>query len=199
MAKRQRVYDGFFKIDRVKTIVGWREVMVETDAISIFLYDEERRRVLLIRQPRPGCINAENPNGLVTETVAGRFDGDYSVRELAIKEAKEEAGVDLDPADVGILNRGNLMTISAGATTGKTYLAYAKIRPGKLEFEERVFGAQDEGESIERLWIPVDDLPNFQCEDLRVFALIQWFLRTQYTHHNPYIAALQKLLRKLGI
>lgn len=197
--KRIRVYDGFFKIDVVDTPAGTREFLVETDAVNILLYDPVGDAVLLVRQPRAAMITEENSEGLITETVAGRFDVKLGPRGLAAKEAGEEAGVHLREEDIILLNDGKPLAISAGATIGRVYLAYAKIPPGAYEVAERIFGADGEGESITRLWIPTKALSDYPCEDLRVFTLIQWFLRTQHVRRNPIIATIQRLLRALSI
>jgi len=171
------VHKGFFQLDIVDTPDGKREVLRTNDSVSVLLYDEERNRVLLVRQPRAAMITPENPEGFITENVAGRFDVALSPTDLVIKEAWEEAGVRLNPDDVIIMNDGRPMAVSAGALTERSYLALAVIREGSYDPKERTFGAADEHERITRVWVPIADLERQGFEDVRVFALVQYLLR----------------------
>ena len=72
-------------------------------AVHIFLLRENS--VLLLQRANTGY---EDGNYSV---VAGHLDGGESVKQAAIREAKEEVGVDLHPASlkvVGVMHRGSI-------------------------------------------------------------------------------------------
>ena len=176
MPRRVIGWNGFFKIVVVHRDDGrLREFLEASDSVSLLVYDRDRRRILLVRQIRESQERADNPGGYITETVAGRFDCDLGAAALAAKEACEEAGVTIRSDDVVLLNSGRPMAVSAGSTAERAYLCYAEVGADAIEEAERVFGV-DDGEDITRVWIPVDELEKYVAEDVRVFALIQWFL-----------------------
>lgn len=184
----RRVYDGFCKVD----IVGGLEVVRVTDSVSILFYDATNDRVLLVRQPRPAIASADNPEGYITETVAGRFDKNLGVKALAVQEAKEEAGVEIEEDDVLLLNGGRPMALSAGIITEHAYLAFAELNPDRAEEEERIFGVESEGERISRVWVPTAQFLDgrYCCEDLRVFTLRLWFSVWMKLTHDRYFTIL---------
>jgi 8-oxo-dGTP pyrophosphatase MutT (NUDIX family) len=75
-----------------------RHVLVP--AVYIFLVDGER--VLLMRRLNTGFEDGSY------STIAGHLDGDESVRAAAVREAREEAGVEIEPGDlepIGVMHR----------------------------------------------------------------------------------------------
>lgn len=171
---RKLVWDGFYKLEVVQTPQGEREIVHATNSVNVLFYNRQERYVLLVRQPRVAMATSENPKGLITETVAGRFDVKIGVKGLIIKEAKEEAGVEIKEEQIEMLNNGQAMALSAGACTEKAYLAICEINASMIEVQERIFGVADEGEEIERIFLSFDDLGTYVCEDLRVFTLLQY-------------------------
>lgn len=174
--KKTLVYDGYFKVFEVDTDDGQRMCIETTDSVNVLLVELEARRVILTRQARVNMISPENPFGVTTETVAGRFDVALSPKALAVKEASEEAGAEITEEQVILVNDGIPMSLSAGAITERAYLAVVFLKPGQLESEERVFGV-DAGEHIRRVFLNFDELEDYVCDDVRVFALIQYLLR----------------------
>lgn len=179
MSTRVAFDNGFCRVEILDTLVGERMRVVCTDSVNILVYDKSRDCVLLVRQPKAGAISRSNPRGMITETVAGRFDVSLGPRALAVKEAREEAGVEIREDQVELLNDGKPMYLSAGLFTERAYLAYVEVDSSNVEQTERVFGIVGEGERIRRIWVPVRDLESLVCEDARVFALVQWFLRNK--------------------
>jgi len=170
------VYGGFLKVLAVETEQGTREVVKVTDSVCVLLHLFETQHVLLVNQARAPMVCEDNPTGLITETVAGRFDVNLGPKELAIKEAKEEVGAHIDSQQVMLLNQGKPMALSAGVLTELCYLTYVRINPCMIENTERVFGNKDEGEQIKRIFMSVKDFLAQPCEDLRVFAYQQWLM-----------------------
>lgn len=175
---RKVVHDGFCKVEVLETEHGQREVVHCTHAVSVLIHDITNDRVLLVRQFRPALVGSEiSPDGIIVETVAGRFDVDLGPKALIIKEAEEEAGITIREDQIELLNDGKPMSISAGLLTSLAYLAIARVTADQIDPNERIFGAPEEGEQIERVWVPVNELETIGFECTRAFALAQYLLR----------------------
>ncbi|MFD0676684.1 MULTISPECIES: NUDIX hydrolase [unclassified Paenibacillus] len=71
---------------------------------SVHLLFYRNDEVLLLKRQNTGFEDGK------WSVVAGRMDGGEEVKAAAIREAKEEAGVDIDPAEVdviGVMHRKN--------------------------------------------------------------------------------------------
>jgi len=102
-------YQGFFKLNEYqlshKLFSGkqsasiTREIFERGDAVVVLPYDVSRDKVLLIEQFRPGAIRAsacmENVSPWQLEFIAGMFSKNESPIEVAIRETKEEANIDI--------------------------------------------------------------------------------------------------------
>lgn len=75
-----------------------REVFVAGDAVTVLPWDPVRDRVLVIDQFRPAVAARGEAQPWMLEPIAGRIDPGETPEETAIREAQEEAGLDLDPA-----------------------------------------------------------------------------------------------------
>lgn len=67
-----------------------REVLDRGHAVGVLPYDPERDKVVLIEQFRPGAIDAPQGPWLM-EIVAGMIEPGETPREVALREAEEEA------------------------------------------------------------------------------------------------------------
>ncbi|MFT6914530.1 MAG: ADP-ribose pyrophosphatase [Motiliproteus sp.] len=104
LLKRERVFDGFFKLDRVhlrhrRFEGGWseplvRELFIRDDAVCVLPYDPISDCVLLIEQFRVGALLDERSPWLF-ELVAGIVEPGESVTDVAHREMEEEAGAKL--------------------------------------------------------------------------------------------------------
>ena len=168
-------YQGFYTMEVHETPQGRREVLRTTDSVSVLVFDKKRDRIILVRQPRQSMVWDDNPKGLITESIAGRFDTKISVEELIVKELREEIGATIRGEQVRLLNNEHPMAVSAGAITEKTYLALVELEEGQLEETERMFTADRENEQISRVYLHISDIGRYVCEDVRVFALLQYF------------------------
>lgn len=178
---RELVYDGFCCVWKF-LITGWqwpRTVVESTDSLNILIYVVDQQRVLLLIEPRPGKIFLEGGDGKIVANIAGRFDGKEGPAALAIKEAKEEAGVTLRDDQVEFLNNGQFMYLSPGLITERAILAYAEVASGQIDPNERSFGAEGEDEQITRVWMTLDKFRTMICDDVRLFALREWFFRNK--------------------
>jgi len=184
----RRIHDRFLKVEewQVPGVPHTNEIVRATDSVTVLLRDIERDRVLLVKQRRVAMCTDENPEGWLTELVAGRFDVDLGPIDLVIKEAQEEAGVTLKREDVRLLNQGEPLALSAGILTERAYLAYATFVPDQLSGDDTdTFGVQTEGEAITRVWMSTNAfLLLYTPEDLRVFALQQYLLAQTSSRSN---------------
>ena len=152
-----------------------REVVHRRNAVAFLLYDPARDAVALVRQPRVTAISKKNPEGLVTEVPAGCLES-TDIEEEVIREAQEELGISLRKDQVFLLNGGAGLYTSPGWTTEMMILAFATLEPGQCDETHEHFGLQEEGESTQRIWVPVEIFASMEFEDVKTFALVRWFL-----------------------
>lgn len=175
MSLVRTIYNGFFKLEEWDVGGPFTHVVLRgTDSVAGLLVDMTNERFLLVRQQRPAMIREDNPDGFITEAVAGRFDVNLGPKALMVKETKEEAGVEISEKDVELLNHGLPMALSAGATTERSYLAYVEIHPDAVDpDDQQQRGVADEGEAITRVWHSFDDIHDMNFDCVRVLALVQ--------------------------
>src|SRR5437764_313968 len=82
------------------------------DSIAVGIHDPETDSLGLVVQSRPTAVNQSNPQGLLTEVVAGRFDRKLSPVELAMAEIEEEFGVRVRAGQIEMLNFGEPLHLS---------------------------------------------------------------------------------------
>ena len=142
------IHDGWLKVGKVtvehelfnggmsKPLV--REMHCFSDAIAVLPYDPATNNVLLIEQFRPGAAIGGHPWQF--EIIAGGIDGDESNEDACLREAKEEAGVDL--IEVHPLT---MCYNVAGSSQDKIYIHTAIA---DLSTAGSVHGLPEEGEDI---------------------------------------------------
>ena len=177
----ETVHTGYFTLQTFRVQLGnheaSREVLRAKDSVSILIYNTESRHIILVNQMRVAMVRADNPNGLIIETIAGRCDKAMTPQEIAASEALEEAGITIAPKKIIALNCGIPMAVSAGATNERAYLMYAEIQNADMDISKNTFGLASEGEETKRVLVSLDELELLPCEDVRTFALIQYLLR----------------------
>ena len=176
--KRKILHDGFVRVERDEAT--GHEIVVATDSVAVFIYDRRSRQVVLLSQSRQPVVREDNPEGVITEVVAGRFDKEIGVKGLVIQEVREETGLTIGEEDVQILNNGVPLALSPGILTERTYvvLVEREFDGEDMVNTERVFGVVGEGEKITRRIIPLADLMGMTFEDMKTWALFQYFLNT---------------------
>lgn len=146
-------YQGFFSINEYqlthKLYSGEqsqkinREVFERGDAVVILPYDAKKDKVLLIEQFRPGALRSGETPWLL-EFIAGMFDKDESPVDVAIREAKEEADIDICDKDLMPIMK---YLSSPGGMSECIHLYLAKIDSAQVAQGE-VFGLEQENEDI---------------------------------------------------
>ncbi len=108
--KVENGYSGFFRIDVISYRHslhqgGWthtieRELFGRGQAVIVLLYDLQQQVVVLVEQCRPGALQHAQSSGSdeqawLLEPVAGMIDAGETAQQAGIREAKEEAGIEL--------------------------------------------------------------------------------------------------------
>lgn len=146
-------YQGFFKINEYQlkhklfsqkhSGEFTREVFERGDAVVVMLYDQAKDKLLLLEQFRVGALRTgETP--WMLEFVAGMFDDNESPVEVAIRETKEEANIDLTVEQIKPIMK---YLSSPGGMSECIHLYWAtfdsiKVLPGS------VYGLDHENEDI---------------------------------------------------
>lgn len=101
--KRETLFQGFYRMDKLhlrhRQFAGGmgpvinRELFVRPAAVGVLIYDPEGDCVLLIEQFRVGALDDAHPWQM--EIVAGLIEPGEQPDEVVRREAKEEAGVEL--------------------------------------------------------------------------------------------------------
>jgi len=146
--QRTRVYDGFFKLDKLeisyatfsnqRTPQHKREVLLREPTVSALLFDREKEVFLLTEQFRIGAfINQDAP--LLLELPGGIIEQGESIETAIQREIVEETGY-----DIASLSTIGHFYLSPGGTSEKASLVAAQT---SLE-SVGVYGAEGENESI---------------------------------------------------
>ncbi|KQI69724.1 hypothetical protein AN189_04915 [Loktanella sp. 3ANDIMAR09] len=72
-----------------------REVFVGIEAVIVLPYDPVSERLVLVEQLRMGALIRNDPNPWILEPVAGMIDAFEAPETAALRETKEEAGLDV--------------------------------------------------------------------------------------------------------
>ena len=184
MVDRWRAYTGFFGFDELRlrheTFDGAmspvldRSVFVSSDAALVLPYDRVRDRVLLVEQVRMGPIGRHDPVAWQMEPVAGLIDPGEMPSETARREAREEAGLELQHLE----EVGNYYA-SPGATTEFFYMFVGLCDLPSTE--ARIGGEVDEGENIRAHVMPFETLlamaENGSTGNVPLTLLTNWLAR----------------------
>ncbi|AKS45850.1 nudix-type nucleoside diphosphatase, YffH/AdpP family [Octadecabacter temperatus] len=188
LIEARKQYAGFFNVEELdftfRRFDGSmsepvnRAVFVGVDAAIVLPYDPVRDRVMLVEQFRPGAYFRGDPNPWTMEPVAGRIDPGEGPEEAAIREAKEEAGI----------NISSLQCVSAaypspGSTTEHFYvfIGITDLPDGA----EGIAGKLSEAEDIRSQvmdWADFDDALN--AGEYRLLPLLvagHWLARNRET------------------
>lgn len=154
-------YQGFFKIDEYqlrhrlfnggysKTLS--REIFERGDAVVLMPYDVNNDAVIFLTQFRAGALkqstNEKAPSPWLIEFVAGMFNENENPIEVAIREAKEEANLDICAKEIEPIMQ---YLSSPGGTTENVhlYIGYVNSLDKQGNKIAGVYGLDEEGEDI---------------------------------------------------
>ncbi len=179
--------DGFLKIrklvfrhtrfDGTMSETLTREVMDRGDAAAVLPYDPVRDEVLLIRQVLAGNIVAHVPNRPL-QVIAGMVEWNESEREVAIREAHEEAGIIMAPED--LVWAQSFMPSPGGCSERVVTF----VGPADLADAGGIHGLAEEHEDIRVEVMPAAEairlLDAGQIEAGPAVVVLSWFAR----HHE---------------
>lgn len=167
LESRKTVHQGFYQIDSIgfrhelhaggSTGVVERELFVRGNVVGVIPYDPLTDSVALLEQFRIGAMH-ENPDPWLTEIVAGMIDTDETPEEVAIREAKEEAGLSLEN-----LQLASHYLASPGASTEEVFIYYAETC---LDGVGGYYGLEEEDEDIRVMVVSAEEA--FAMMDRRV-------------------------------
>lgn len=151
LKERVRKYAGFFNLDQYvlqhKLYSGElsdeinREVFERGDAVVLIPYDPVLDQVILIEQFRPGAIRAGDTPWML-EFIAGMFEEGEQPIEVAIREAKEEANLNINANNVTKVMK---YLSSPGGMSEAIYLYLATVESSNVG---GIYGLSEEGEDI---------------------------------------------------
>lgn len=177
--QRERCFQGFYRLDRVhlkhRLFAGAmgptisRELFVRPDAVCVLPYDPQTDTVVLVEQFRVGALD-KSPEPWLLEIVAGLIDSGEQPEDVARREAREEADLELHELVP-------VMTYypSPGGSDERVYLYVGRC---STEGVGGVFGVEEEGEDIRvHVWPLADALQ--AVEDGRIdnaasIIALQW-------------------------
>lgn len=159
IVSRDTAFQGFFAIDRIVLrhrlfAGGWsndftRELFCRKPAGGVLLYDPTADKLVLVEQIRVGLLDAMDQSPWALELVAGIIDDGESPRDMARREASEEAGLRIGEPQF-ICNYFN----SPGGSTERITLLYAEVDASQAS---GIHGMADENEDIRVVVLSFDE------------------------------------------
>lgn len=161
--------------DRQKKDGNWdnqkREVFDHGNAVTVLLYNKEKRTIILTRQFRIATYLNGNTSGMLTETCAGLLEENENPDDTVIREVKEETGYAITE-----VKRIYEAYTSAGSLTELLYLYVAPYT--KEQKVEEGGGLAKEGEEIKVLEMLFDDavqmMERGEIKDAKTIILLQY-------------------------
>jgi ADP-ribose pyrophosphatase len=177
-----RVYRYVFEVEKHDggTDVLKREVMERGDAVAVLGYDPKRDEVVLGNEFRPGVqVAGEYPYR--DNLVAGAIDNGESAIDAAVREMREEAGLEL--REPSIIHQGAF--VSSGGTSERIVLVCGFVDTSNAG---GVHGNSEEQEDILTVVLPaavfIARVRAGEINDLKTLVAGYWFAdyRARTTH-----------------
>lgn len=167
LESRETVHQRFYQIDSVSfrhdlhgggsTGTVERELFVRGNVVGVIPYDPVSDSVVLLEQFRIGAMH-QQPDPWLLEIVAGMIDTDETPRQVAIREAHEEAGLQL--VDLKLVSH---YLASPGASTEEVFIYYAETDLSDIGGH---YGLPEEDEDIRVTVVPATEA--FALMDKRI-------------------------------
>jgi ADP-ribose pyrophosphatase len=168
-----RVYRYVFEIERHEggIEVLKRELMERGDAVAVLGYDRARDEVVLGNEFRPGVqVAGEYPYR--DNLIAGGIDGNESAVDAAVREMREEAGLEL--REPRVIHPGAF--VSSGGTSERIALVYGLVDTSDAG---GVHGNSEEQEDILTVVLPaqvfVERVRAGEINDMKTLVAGYWF------------------------
>lgn len=179
ISEQKTLYDGFYKIESVRYSHSLHsgdmtgpidvELFVRGDVVGLLPYDPATDQVALIEQFRIGAMH-NKPDPWLVQIIAGMIDTDETPEQVVIREAKEEAGIEL--VEVELISR---YLASPGASAEEVYVFYAET---DLSETKGTHGLAEEDEDILVRVMSADDaialLDRGQIKNALSIIALQW-------------------------
>lgn len=163
--KRERAYDGHFKIDKLTVEqegnIFEREQFSRGDAVAALVFDTTDKKYVLTKQYRVGSESE------LIEVVAGMVDEGEQPEESIRREVEEEIGYRVEH-----LERLHTFYSSPGGSTEQVVLFYAEVS----HQHARGGGNEHENEHIEVVKFSPEELNGLVSEDAKTIIAQQWAL-----------------------
>lgn len=187
--ERKRVFQGYFAIDQLtvkhRLFDGsWsneiqRELFERGSVAAVLLYDPDLQKVILLEQFRVGAL-ASQKSPWMFEIVAGIIEHGESVREVAIREAKEEAGKKI----TDLIEIGSYFATPGGSSERLT-LYCAKVDASDAD---GIYGLEAEDEDIRVFTMGLEEIKKALDEGIFENATsliaLQWLLLNREKVHK---------------
>jgi ADP-ribose pyrophosphatase len=172
-----RVYRYDFEVEKHEggTDVITRELMERGDAVAVLGYDPQRDTVVLCNEFRPGVMVAgEYPYR--DNLVAGAIDRGETPIQAAVREMREETGLELRQPEV--IHQGAF--VSSGGTSERIALVFGLVDTGEAG---GVHGDKEQHEDILTVLLPaqvfVARIRAGEINDLKTLVSGYWFAERQ--------------------
>jgi len=190
LESRETVFNGYYQLDKLgfrhslfnggtSPLIN-REMFVRGNVAAVLAYDPVTDTVALVEQFRIGAMNQPDSPWLM-EVIAGMVEKGEQPEEVAIREAKEEAGLNL--LQVQLISH---YLASPGCSPEEVFIYYAET---DLSQVHGVHGLEEEGEDIQVHVVSADDaiamLGDGRIKNAISIIALQWFQH-------------QRLLKQLG-
>lgn len=182
VAGTTRVYDGFFKIDRLNVsheLFGGGmspakpiEVIERGDAVAALLFDVDRQEVVLVDQFRAPTMKKSIGRGWLVETAAGMINDGETPEVSLFREIQEETGYRI--AQVAKIAQ---FFTSPGGSSERIFLYYAEVR--RTDLVPAGGGISRHGVDLQLVRMSLDvffrQLANREFEDPKLIIAGLWF------------------------
>ncbi len=191
--QRERCFQGFYRLDRVhlkhRLFAGTmgpsisRELFVRPDAVCVLPYDPHTNTVVLVEQFRIGALD-KSPEPWLLEIVAGLIDSGEQPEDVARREAREEADLELH----------ELLPVtsyypSPGGSDERVYLYVGRCSTVGVG---GVFGLAEEGEDIRvHVWSLEDALQavrDGRIDNAASIIALQWLALNKQQVQTDWLA-----------